>query len=183
VPLPTGLDRDPKSGYFHLRIGVPKDLQPHWPPQPNGKPAKNAFRGSLNTRDRADAIARAHALIAEHHIKFASLRDRNRPQRTHLTPKLVEYLQSRIKYELLEGDDIRRIQGRVLESVPMDLVSDLPDLTIAQRLTLWARVVRDMQAQGHYGFAMGFTDKLLSHMGLPPADWASPTACVCVNRP
>ncbi len=171
MPLPTGLDRDEASGLFHLRIGIPDDVRPFWPPKANGKPATDAFRRSLRTRDRAEAIAKAHALIAEHHQKFASLRDRNRPQRTQLTPKLVEYLQTRIKYELLEGDDIRRIEGRVLESVPMDLASELPDLTNAERLQTWAKVVRAMQAGGDYGFSMGFVDKLLDHMGLPPADW------------
>ena len=29
-----------------------------------------------------------------------------------------------------------------------------------------------MQANGDYGFSMGFVDKLLDAMGLPPADWA-----------
>lgn len=179
MPLPTGLRRD-SGGIFHLRIGIPDDVKPYWPAQANGKPAVDAFRRSLRTRDRPEAIAQAHALIAEHHLKFAALRDRNRPQRTQLTPKLVEYLQTRIKYELLEGDDIRRIQGRVLESVPMDLVTDLPGMTNAERLQMWAKVVRAMQADGNYGFTMGFVDKLLSHMGLPPADWLGQARALAV---
>jgi len=172
VPLPTGLDRDEKSGYFHLRIGVPDDVRPHWPPKANGKPATDAFRRSLRTQDRNEALTIAHGKIADYNRQFQALRDRNRPQRTQLTPKLVEYLQTRIKYELLEGDDLRRISGRVLESVPMELAGDMPELTNAERLQVWAKVVRTMQANGDYGFSMGFVDKLLDAMGLPPADWA-----------
>ena len=181
MPLPTGLRRD-SSGIWHLRIGVPENVRPYWPPQPNGKPAIDALRKSLRTRDRAEAVAHAHGLIAEHHRKFASLLDRNRPQRTQLTQKLVEYLQNRIKYELLEGDDIRRVGRRVLESVPMDLVSDLPEeLTNAERLQLWARVVRNLQANGEgQGLTMGFVDKLLQHMGLPPADWTGQAKAVAL---
>ena len=172
MPLPTGLDRHPDSGYFQLRIGVPDDVRPYWPLNSNGKPAADAYRRSLRTRDRNEALTQAHALIADYNRQFQALRDRNRPQRTQLTPKLVEYLQSRIKYELLEGDDLRRISGRVLGSVPMDLAGDMPELTNAERLQVWAKVVRTMQANGDYGFSMGFVDKLLDAMGLPPADWA-----------
>lgn len=88
MPLPTGLRRD-KGGIFHLRIGVPEDVQPHWPRQPNGKPATDAFRKSLRTHDRAEAITKTHALLAQYQEQFASLRERSRPRLTTLTPKLV----------------------------------------------------------------------------------------------
>jgi len=86
VPLPTGLSRH-DGGIFHLRIGVPDDVQPYRPIKPNGKPATDAFRRSLKTRDRNEALTEAHALIADHNPQFASLRDRNRPRRTQLPPR------------------------------------------------------------------------------------------------
>ena len=66
--------------------------------------AVDAFRKSLRTRDSPEAIAQAHKLIADHHWQFASLRARNRPQFTQLTPALVTYLQTRRKHEFLHAD-------------------------------------------------------------------------------
>ena len=172
MPLPTGLHREP-SGIWHLRIGVPEDIRPFWPPQPNGKPAVDALRKSLRTRDRAEAVAQAHALIAAQHEQFASLRDRHRPRLTQLTPKLVAYLQGQIKHELLEGDDVRRVIGVALEGVPFDLASELPDeLTEAERLHVWAETLKRLHAQGQYGVAQGFVNMLLRDIGLPQADWS-----------
>ena len=148
MSLPTGLRREP-SGVYHLRIGVPKDVRPYWPPQPNGKPAVDAFRGSLNTENCAEAITKTHALLAEYQQKFASLRDKHRQRFTQLTPELIEHLDGRIKHELLNGDDIRRVFGRALESVPLGLIDDLPeDFTEAERLQLWAGVTRELLAKG-----------------------------------
>lgn len=124
MPLPTGLRRDEKSGIYHLRIGVPDDIRPYWPKLPNGRMAVDAFRQSLKTRDRAEAVTKAHGLIAEHQLKFSALRERHRPQFTPLTPKLVSYLQAQIKHELLEGDDVRRVFGVVLEGALLDLTED-----------------------------------------------------------
>lgn len=183
MSLPTGLRRDP-GGTFHLRIGVPEDLQPYWPAQANGKPAVDAFRRSLRTRDRAEAIAKAHALIAEHQQQFASLRDRHRPRFTQLTPELVDHLDARIKHELLNSDDIRRVFGRALESAPLGLLDDIAeDLPEADRLQLFARVARDLQAQGNQGLTIYMLNSLLSHMGLPPAIWSlRPVALARLGR-
>lgn len=171
MPLPTGLRRD-SGGIFQLRIGVPDDIRPFWPRLPNGKMAVDAYRRSLKTRDRTEAVTKAHALIADYQQQFALLRDQHRPRFTQLTPKLIAHLEERIKHELLHGDDVRRVLGRVLDTIPMDLVSDMsPDLTNAERLQLWARVTREMQANGHYGLTIFMMNGLLHHMGLPPAIW------------
>lgn len=101
-----------------------------------------------------------------------------------MTPKLVAYLEDQIKHSLLHGDDIRRVVGRVLESVPMDLASELPEgLDNAERLQLWAKVVRKLQADGQYGLTIGFVNSLLQHIGLPPVVWTQePVALARLGR-
>ncbi|WP_431822128.1 DUF6538 domain-containing protein [Burkholderia sp. F1] len=63
--LPTGVYLRPGSSVFHLRIGVPKDLQQHFRNPNTGKPKVDAFRASLRTSNRAEAGTRAHEIIAE----------------------------------------------------------------------------------------------------------------------
>jgi len=43
--LPTGVYLRPGSSVFHLRIGVPKDLQQHFRNPKTGTPKTDAFRG------------------------------------------------------------------------------------------------------------------------------------------
>jgi len=184
MPLPTGLSRDEKSGIFHLRIGVPEDIRPYWPKLPNGKMAVDAYRRSLQTRDRPHAISKTLELLADYQQRFAALRVRHRPQFTQLTPKLASYLEDQIKHSLLHGDDIRRVVGRVLDSVPMDLAAELPEgLDNAERLQLWAKVVKKLQADGQYGLTIGFLNSLLQSIGLPPVIWTQePVALARLGR-
>ena len=180
MPLPTGLRRD-SGGIFQLRIGVPDDIRPFWPRLANGKMAVDAYRRSLKTRDRTDAVTQAHALIADYQRQFAALRERTRPRLTELTPKLVTYLQGQIKHELLEGDDVRRIVGRVLDGVPIDLAAELPDeLTDAERLRCWAEALKLSQPQGEYVMTERFVDMLLRNIGLPPANWSQQAAALAL---
>ncbi len=182
MPLPTGLSRDEKSGLFHLRIGVPDDVRPYWPPKPSGKPATDAYRRSLQTRDRHEALTRAHALIADYNQRFASLRARNQPQFTPLTPTLIVHLHSRLKHELLRLDDIRRVVGNVLDSVPLDMVGDLPEeLTETERLQMWANVARTLQARGEYGLTIYVMNSMLRLMGLPIASWTQHPAALALS--
>lgn len=53
-----------------LRIGIPDKVRHLWPRLKNGNLATNAFRASLKTSDRAEAITLAHKLIAEYRTKF-----------------------------------------------------------------------------------------------------------------
>ncbi|MBY0235220.1 MAG: tyrosine-type recombinase/integrase [Burkholderiaceae bacterium] len=172
VPLPTGLRRD-KSGIFHLRIGVPEDVQPYWPQQSNGKMAVDAYRKSLKTRDRSDAVTQAHTLIAEYQRKFAALRDQHRPQFTRLTPKLLAYLQDQIRHTLLKGDDVMRPMGDIpyMGLFSGETRSTADTLNNPERLQLLGRRLREFHAQGDFEVTVRFLDLLLSRIGLPPANW------------
>ncbi|RSK54289.1 hypothetical protein DF122_37235 [Burkholderia pseudomallei] len=70
--LPTGVYLRPGSSVFHLRIGVPKDLQQHFRNPKTGKPKADAFRASLRTSNRAEAGTRAHEIIAEWQRRFTA---------------------------------------------------------------------------------------------------------------
>lgn len=67
--LPPGLKM--RGGVWHLRIGIPDNIRDTYPPTRSGKPATDAYRGSLGTSDRAVAIVLAHAKIAEVRQEFA----------------------------------------------------------------------------------------------------------------
>ncbi|WP_415868047.1 DUF6538 domain-containing protein [Burkholderia ubonensis] len=66
--LPNGLRLE--GSVYHLRIGIPDNVRHLWPRLKNGNLATNAFRASLTTSDRAEAITLAHKLIAEYRTKF-----------------------------------------------------------------------------------------------------------------
>jgi integrase len=149
----------------------------------------DAFRESLRTEDRADAIAQAHKLIAEYHERFASIRDQHRPRLTQLTPKLVAHLRDQIKHELLDGDDIRGVIGVAVEAIPFDIRGELrqklgesmgDELTDAELLRFWADSLKQAHAQGAYGLTQGFVNMILGGMGLPPADWTQQAAALAV---
>ncbi|MBK1822194.1 DUF6538 domain-containing protein [Burkholderia orbicola] len=77
--LPTGVYLRPGSSVFHLRIGVPKDLQQHFRNPKTGKPKGDAYRASLRTSNRAEAITKALKLIAEYRDRFDALRAKAAP--------------------------------------------------------------------------------------------------------
>jgi len=54
--LPPGLEPLLKSGSYQLRIGIPKHLRHLFPHTKGGKLATDAYRASLKTRNRAEAI-------------------------------------------------------------------------------------------------------------------------------
>ncbi|WP_404841791.1 DUF6538 domain-containing protein [Burkholderia cepacia] len=64
---------------FHLRIGVPKDLQQH---VRNPRPVRlrpTHSGGSLRTSNRAEAGTRAHEIIADWQRRFEALGAKNKP--------------------------------------------------------------------------------------------------------
>ncbi|KVP68774.1 DUF6538 domain-containing protein [Burkholderia ubonensis] len=104
--LPTGVYLRPGSSVFHLRIGVPKDLQQHFRNPKTGKPKADAFRASLRTSNRAEAGTRAHEIIAEWQRRFEVLRARDKPAPVvALTPQLAAQFAANIRHQILQADD------------------------------------------------------------------------------
>ncbi|ALF88475.1 MULTISPECIES: DUF6538 domain-containing protein [Ralstonia solanacearum species complex] len=111
VALPAGVRL--RGSTFHLRIGVPQDIRHIWPSQPNGKPATDAYRASLGTKDRNEAAARAHAIIAEYRRKFDEMRAGTRPAApTPITDELVAYIVQKAERDILTVDDFLRSNPR-----------------------------------------------------------------------
>jgi len=163
--LPVGLRRD-TSGVWQLRIGVPDDIRPYWPKRPDGSMAVDAYRRSLRTRDRGEAVLEAHRLHAEYGSQFAALRERHRPRTTQPTERLVEHLCQRMLHELLDGDDARRASGDVLAAVPLSLaelgIEALPNdpldraEVVAEVLGDWTAALGRIQAAGDFRLAEDF---------------------------
>ena len=135
--------------------------------------AVDAYRRSLKTRDRAEAVTKAHTLIADYQRQFAALRDQHRPQFTRLTPKLMAYLLDQIKHTLLQGDDVMRPLGEVsyVGVYSGEVRSTSDTLNNAERLQVLSRELRVLQAQGDFELTVNLLDWLLSRIGLPPANW------------
>lgn len=112
MPLPTGLRQ--REGVWQLRIGVPADLTHLYP-------SIDAYRGSLRTRDRAEAITRAHALIAEHRTKFDQQRTaetiKRAPPAVPMTPELEAYLSAQAGWLALVFDDVVRLTPGAVEAM------------------------------------------------------------------
>ncbi|SPA00494.1 conserved hypothetical protein [Cupriavidus taiwanensis] len=111
VALPAGVHL--RGSTFHLRIGVPRDIRHLWPSQSNGKPATDAYRASLGTRDRNEAAARAHSIIAEYRRKFEDMRAGARPAvPTPITKDLIDYIVQKTERDVLALDDLLRSNPR-----------------------------------------------------------------------
>ena len=111
--LPPGLRPDPKSGIYHLRIGIPKEIRHLFPRTKGGKLATDAFRESLGTANRAEAITIAHRLIAEHRAKFQALLDSTRPAPfVSLSDELEDYITQAVENLILTLDEQTRVAPR-----------------------------------------------------------------------
>lgn len=112
LPLPTGLSQ--RNGVWQLRIGVPADLSHLY----NGP---DAYRGSLRTRAKTEALTKAHELIARHRRTFeqqrASEAVRRAPPTVPLTADLISYLGTRTAWLFLAFDDLSRFTPGVLEAM------------------------------------------------------------------
>ncbi|MGN8084594.1 DUF6538 domain-containing protein [Ralstonia sp. 22086] len=130
VALPAGVRL--RGSTFHLRIGVPQDIRHIWPLQPNGKPATDAYRASLGTKDRNEAAARAHAILAEYRRKFDEMRAGARPAApTPITDELVAYIVQKAERDILAIDDLLRSNPRhfaqmVSSTAPLGILSGRP---------------------------------------------------------
>ncbi|WP_161978138.1 DUF6538 domain-containing protein [Paraburkholderia kururiensis] len=108
--LPPGLEPHPKSGIYQLRIGIPKHLQHLFPRTSGGKLATDAYRASLKTRNRAEAITIAHRLIAEHRVRFQALEDSTRPAPfVPLSEELEAYIAQAVQNLVLTLDEQTRV--------------------------------------------------------------------------
>ncbi|WP_185732536.1 tyrosine-type recombinase/integrase [Burkholderia stagnalis] len=102
--FPPGLHL--KGSVFHLRIGIPDKVRHLWPRQKSGKLATDAFRASLKTSDRAEAIKLAHKLWADYLNKFQVLEDGARPAPyVTLTPSLARQFGEAVRHLVLQADD------------------------------------------------------------------------------
>lgn len=107
VTLPAGVSL--RGSVYHLRIGVPTEVQNLWPRQRNGKLAVDAYRASLRTSDRSEAAAKAHAIIAEYQRRFAKLiADKQPMPYTPITDELVVYIVRKTEQAILAMDDVLR---------------------------------------------------------------------------
>ncbi|MGN6231761.1 MAG: DUF6538 domain-containing protein [Trinickia sp.] len=108
--LPPGLEPHPQSGIYQLRIGIPKHLRHLFPRTRSGKLATDAYRASLKTRNRAEAITIAHRLIAEHRVRFQALEDSTRPAPfVPLSEELEAYIAQAVQNLVLALDEQTRV--------------------------------------------------------------------------
>ena len=177
LPLPTGCHL--RGGVYHLRIGFPDELKPHYPRTKSGTLATDAFRGSLKTSDQATAIRLAHGKIAEVQADFERLRRELKPQQLVPTPQLVTELCERIWHTVLFEDDERRAAGEVLAGIPV-LPDDFGELSddpyeradqIADACEVWAGALAQLNMIGDFSMAERFAKFETDAMGLPPVDW------------
>lgn len=148
--LPPGLRSDPKSGIYHLRIGIPKEIRHLFPRTKGGKLASDAFRGSLGTANRAEAITIAHRLIAEHRTKFQALADSTRPAPfVPLTAELEASIARAIENLHLDLDEQSRTDPKMVGGLRGNLAAANPAVWAQAGDFLTKEQVADVQ---HYDF-------------------------------
>ena len=166
LSLPTGLHQ--RNGVWQLRIGVPADLLPLYS-------TVDAFRGSLRTTDRAQAITKAHALLAQYRQKFddqrAELLLKRAPPVVPLTAELVDYLTAQATRRPLALDDDLRIDPAGSEPLPP-----------AEMLSRWHTLQSDVLALERADIAAGRLENTQAHavadldgLGVR-VDWGTPDA-------
>ncbi|TDY24307.1 phage integrase family protein [Paraburkholderia sp. BL6665CI2N2] len=149
--LPPGLEPHPKSGIYQLRIGIPKHLQHLFPRTKGGKLATDAFRASLKTANRAEAITIAHRLIAEHRAKFQALEDSTRRAPfVPLTAELEATIARAIENLHLDLDEQSRTDPGMVAVLRGDLAAANPSVWAQVGDFLTGEQVADVQ---NYDFA------------------------------
>lgn len=187
LPLPTGLSQ--RNGVWQLRIGVPADLAHLYP-------SIDAHRSSLKTRDRAEAITKAHALIAEYREKFDQQRStelaKRAPPVIPLTPELEAFLIAQAQWVQLIADDVVRFTpGMTAAMVPgaRMLSAGLPGpLPAPDAAHGWTQLQRQTLEAAKADLASGRLDRVqqaadaaLTSMGVR-VDWSQPQARVALAR-
>lgn len=172
MPLPTGLSQ--RSGVWQLRIGVPADLRHLYP-------GVDAYRGSLKTRDRSEAVTKAHSLHAEFRTAFDKLRAAALPRTTPASPRLTAALIERLEHRVLADDDLNAPVGERLALVPLPSdVLGVPELSsdplermeqVTQALQDYADALAVLFASGDFDMARKYAAMTAEEMGVPPVDW------------
>jgi integrase len=199
--LPPGLKL--VGSVYHLRIGIPKGITHLWPRLKNGKQATDAFRESLKTSDRAEAITLAHKLIAEHRAKFRALEDSAKPAPfVPLTPELEAYVAQAVSRRILEEDDHARLnptmhahgkyarrQGiRNVAPAPAGAWSDVGQHMTPEQLGHVAGINQAHRdalqlevATGNTGRAKGYANRALTALNVR-VDWDGPEGRAALQR-
>lgn len=112
LSLPPGLRQ--RDGVWQLRIGMPADLLHLYP-------SIDAYRASLRTRDRAEAVTKAYALLAQYRETFDHQRAaeavRRAPPVVPLTPEIEAYLIAEARWLPLVFDDLVRFTPGTIEAM------------------------------------------------------------------
>ena len=185
--LPPGLNM--RGGVWHLRIGIPGNIRDTYPPTRSGKPATDAYRGSLGTSDRAAAIVLAHAKIAEVRQEFADRlalkQAKIAPPLVPITPELVAFVNASVVRQVLATDDVLRTEPHAAEAFVaplrflghMDPAADFLDRTQASVLQgMQGQIARSLArdaARGYLGAAQRIADPILAGIGVR-VDWSQP---------
>ncbi|VTU29917.1 site-specific integrase [Variovorax sp. PBL-E5] len=187
MSLPTGLSQ--RNGVWQLRIGVPADLTHLYE-------GVDAYRGSLKTRDRTDAITKAHALIAQYRATFDQQRSneavRRAPPFVALTPELETYLAANAGWLALLVDDVVRftpgMAAAVTPGVRYLTAGDPAPLLLDDNPERWNKVQEAALSYAKSDLAAGrlervqqAADATLLGLGIR-IDWALPQARLALAR-
>lgn len=181
LSLPNGLSQ--RNGVWQLRIGVPSDLS-------HLHSSVDAYRGSLRTRDRSEAVTKSHALIAQYRRTFDEQRAaeavRRAPPVVPLTSDLAGYLERATSWLLLAFDDVVRFTPGATESLTPRirfLTTDEPEpLLTGDDPAKWNRLQKAFLAEAKAEIAAGRLDRAeraanasLAALGIR-VDWSTPDA-------
>jgi len=185
--LPPGLKM--RGGVWHLRIGIPDNIRDTYPVSRNGKPATDAFRGSLGTSDRAHALVLAHSKIAEVRKEFADRlalkQAKIAPPLVPLTPDLIAFVNASVARQVLVTDDVLRTEPHAAEAFlaplrflsQIDPAADFLDSIQAGALRsvqshIASSLARDA-ARGYLEAARRVADPILCGIGVR-VEWSQP---------
>jgi hypothetical protein len=187
LSLPTGLSQ--RNGVWQLRIGVPAELAHLYP-------GIDAYRGSLRTRDRAEAITKAHTLIAQYRVTFDQQRTseavRRAPPVVPLTSEIETYLAATAGWTQLLTDDVVRFTPGMAAAVTPGFrfltAGDPEPLLLGDSPERWNRVRELTLAQAKADLGAGRLERAqeaaeatLSALGVR-VDWTDPKARLALAR-
>lgn len=174
TPLPTGVYLRPGSSVYQLRIGVPKELQ-HltcYRDAKTGKPRSDAFRGSLRTSSRDEAVTRALKLLAEYRDRFALQRASNSPPPlVVMTSELARQFAHEARRQFLLADDHTTFYE------PDRASKALAHKVLKRTYTARTKALRHGDLQP----ARAFAERLAESWGFR-VEWASPEGTACLIR-
>lgn len=170
TPLPTGVYLRPGSTVFQIRIGVPSDLQNFYRDPKTGKPKDNAYRASLRTSNRDEAITKALKLIAEYRDRFEVQRAQAAPPPfVSLTAALAKQFSEDVRHKILKADD------SLTFSTPEPWIKEVGQKAFRRAYTA------DLTAltKGDLGAARSYAEGTAKAWGIR-IDWSSPEGIQCL---